>query len=414
MIKILHFADAHIDMANFGRHDPETGLPMRVMDFLKSLDEIIDTAIEEKVDMVLFAGDTYKDRSPAPTFQREWGRRIMRLSRARIPTLLLTGNHDVSPSRSRAHAIQEFDTLEVPFVHVVSKPSLLHPQDLDGLSLQVIALPWVSRSGMMASLGISTENPVKIYEELELRLTQFIQSCLEDDINPNLPVVLTAHASIAGAKYGNERTVMLGKDLILPPALVRDQRLDYVAMGHIHKAQDLNEGKQPPVVYPGSIERVDFGEAGDDKFFVIANIEKGKTEVEWRQLKHIRPFIDLAVELENDKGVNEKIQGVFPKQAQLDGAIVRLVVTYPRELETLIDETALRALAAPAFEFHFVRRLMISSRVRLPEGRETSSLSVLELLDIYWKASHVSVEEREKLAGLSKDIIDAVEGGSEP
>jgi len=98
----------------------------------------------------------------------------------------------------------------------------------------------------------------------------------------------------------------------------------------------------------------------------------------------------------------------------LEGAIVRLVVTYPRELETLIDEAALRALATPAFEFHFVRRPMISSRVRLPEGRETSSLSALELLDIYWKSNHVSAEEREKLANLSKDILDAVEGGSEP
>jgi len=36
-MKILHFADAHIDMANYGRHDPETGLPVRVLDFLKSL-----------------------------------------------------------------------------------------------------------------------------------------------------------------------------------------------------------------------------------------------------------------------------------------------------------------------------------------------------------------------------------------
>ena len=86
MPTILHFADAHIDMANYGRHDPMSGLPMRVMDYLKSLDEIIDAAITEKVDLVLFAGDTYKDRSPAPTFQREWGRRIMRLSHAGIPT----------------------------------------------------------------------------------------------------------------------------------------------------------------------------------------------------------------------------------------------------------------------------------------------------------------------------------------
>jgi DNA repair protein SbcD/Mre11 len=84
-MRLLHFADAHIDMANYGRHDPETGLPLRVLDFLKSLDTIVDAAISERVDMVIFAGDAYKDRSPAPTFQREWGKRIIRLSQAKIP-----------------------------------------------------------------------------------------------------------------------------------------------------------------------------------------------------------------------------------------------------------------------------------------------------------------------------------------
>ena len=97
-MKILHFADAHIDMANYGRHDPETGLPLRVLDFLKSLDTIINAAVSEKVDMVIFAGDAYKDRAPAPTFQREWGKRIIQLSQAKIPTLLLIGNHDLSPA----------------------------------------------------------------------------------------------------------------------------------------------------------------------------------------------------------------------------------------------------------------------------------------------------------------------------
>jgi len=41
MIKLLHFADAHIDMANYGQHDAATGLPQRVVDFLKSLDFIV-------------------------------------------------------------------------------------------------------------------------------------------------------------------------------------------------------------------------------------------------------------------------------------------------------------------------------------------------------------------------------------
>ena len=114
MLTILHFADAHIDMANYGRHDPQSGLPMRVIDFLKSLDTIVDAAIEEQVDLVLFAGDAYKDRNPAPTFQREWEKRMMRLSRAGVPTLLLVGNHDLSPALGRAHALEEFNTLRSP------------------------------------------------------------------------------------------------------------------------------------------------------------------------------------------------------------------------------------------------------------------------------------------------------------
>ncbi len=177
-MKILHFADAHIDMANYGRHDPESGLPLRVLDFLRSLDVIIETAISEKVDLVIFAGDAYKDRNPAPTFQREWGRRIMRLSQAGIPTILLVGNHDLSPAVGRAHAIQEFDTLQVPHVHVIAKPQILSPEQL-GIPVQVIGLPWVSRSGLMASLETSAVEPEKIFTELEQKLSEIVDELIK-------------------------------------------------------------------------------------------------------------------------------------------------------------------------------------------------------------------------------------------
>ena len=54
-LRVLHFADAHIDMANYGRRDQESALPIRVMDFLSALDQIIDTAVDEAVDLVIFA-----------------------------------------------------------------------------------------------------------------------------------------------------------------------------------------------------------------------------------------------------------------------------------------------------------------------------------------------------------------------
>lgn len=407
-LKILHFADAHIDMVNYGRHDPHSGLPLRVMDFLKSLDTIVDTAIAEKVDLVLFAGDAYKDRSPAPTFQREWGRRIIRLSRAGIPALLLVGNHDLSPALGRAHALESFDTLQVPKVRVLERPMFLGPDDLWGLPLQVIAIPWVSRAGMMAALNMSAVEPQRVYEELEARLTEIVQEWLAN-ADPSLPLVLTAHASVQGALYGGERTVMLGADLVLPRSLVADERISYTALGHIHKAQNLNEKKQPPVVYPGSIERVDFGEAADDKFFVIAHVRPQKTKVAWRKLDQVRPFIDRQVRLESPDGITETLLAALPAAEQMAGAVLRLGVDYPREWETSIDDAALREAAAETFEFHLVKRPQMAARVRLPENIAVGSLPPLELLELYWRASHVEDEEVEALTGLAQEIISSPE-----
>jgi len=405
-MKILHFADAHIDMANYGRHDPQTGLPLRVIDFLKSLDTIIDTAIAEQVDLVVFAGDAYRDRTPAPTFQREWGRRIMRLSRANIRTLLLVGNHDLSPALGRAHAIEEFSTLEVPRVRVIDKPDWLGPDELWDLPLQVIALPWVTRSGLMATLGLSAADPSKVYAEIEERLNELVQHWL-GLADPGLPVILTAHASVQGAKFGGERAVMLGADLVLSAGMVKDPRLSYVALGHIHKPQDLNQGNQPPVIYPGSIERVDFGEAQEDRFFVIAHLECGQpTRVEWRKLEGVRPFIDRFVRLDSPEQVTDRLAATLPSTQQMKDAIVRLVVEYPREWETLIDESTLRQRAALAFEFHLVKRPHLESRVRLPADQSIGSLTPLELLEIYWETMHTDKKEAETLNQLAASIIN--------
>lgn len=406
LLKILHFADAHIDMANYGRHDAETGLPVRVMDFLKSLDEIVDTAIREKVDLVLFAGDTYKDRNPAPTFQREWGRRIIKLSKAGIPTLLLVGNHDLSPSLGRAHALEEYNTLEVPHVKVLAEPSFLGPDDLWGLPLQVIALPWITRSQMMAFLDLQTEDVGDIYKMLEQRLIDLVDGYL-DNADLKLPVVLAAHASVQGAMFGSERSVMLGNDLVLSGSFVKDKRLDYVALGHIHKPQDLNEGNHPPVVYPGSIERIDFGEARDEKFFVMVELEKGSAKVEWRNLANIRKFIDIApVVLDTELGVMPKLLAALPTAKAMEGAVVRMTIDYPRNFETFIDEAMLREACASTFEFHLVKRPQMENRIRIPEDKNVGELSPFQLLDIYWKAAKVDGDQQKNLNQLAKDVIE--------
>jgi exonuclease SbcD len=409
MLKILHFADAHIDMAGQGRHDPVSGLPLRVLDFLKALDTIVDAAISEKVDLVLFAGDAYKDRTPAPTFQREWGRRIMRLSQAGIPTLLLVGNHDLSPATGRAHALQEYETLQVPKVIVASRPSFFGPAELWGLPLQIIALPWVTRSNIMAALELSGVDPGQVYAELESRLSEVVNLWLEK-ADLNLPVILTAHGSVQGASYGSERSVMLGGDLTFAGSLVRDPRLDYVALGHIHKAQDLGKGEAHPIVYPGSIERVDWGEAGDDKFYVITYIEKGQpTRVVWRKMEG-RRFLARTLKVTSPEHILEQTMEALPSQEEMADALVRLTITMPRAWDPMLDEAALREYAEGALEFHLVRELVMESRLRLPGDRAISSLTAQDLLKLYWdvmktESKPADEDEIRELQKLAAEII---------
>ena len=206
---------------------------------------------------------------------------------------------------------------------------------------------------------------------------------------------MTAHASVQGALYGAERAVMLGSDLVLPGSLVRDPRLSYVALGHIHKAQDLNEGSQPPVIYPGSIERIDFGEAADEKYYVIVQLEAGQpTRVEWRRLEG-RRFIDLFLRLKTSDFFMQEALAALPAREKLEDAILRLVLEYPRQWEPMLDEAALRQAAEPAFEFHLLRRPQLEARLRLPGDRAFSSLSAVELLGKYWEVAKTRPEEAE-------------------
>lgn len=404
-LRIVHFADAHIDMTNYGRHDPDSALPIRVVDYLKALDQIIDAAVEEKVDLVLFAGDAYKDRNPQPTFQREWGRRMMRLSEAEIPTVLLVGNHDVSPASGRAHTLHEFNTLKVPYIHVADDIRLVGP-DVLGIPLQIITLPWVSRSKLMNR----EETVGKRIDEILLMLEELVTNRVETLIkkaDPDIPLILTAHASVHGAKYGSERQVMLGHELVLSHKLVSDKRLDYVALGHIHKHQSLNGDTNPPIVYPGSIERVDFGEK-EKKGFVIAEIKKRETSWQFIRLETRRFVNKPGIEPQDSDTFMADIMSQLPLPEEVEDAICRITLKYPRDWEPLLDEKQILTHLKSALDVKIVKEYVIQDRARLGDTVALKTMSPLDLLEKYWATKGFEPDQAEALQSLAKEILNDI------
>ncbi|MEM9773275.1 MAG: exonuclease SbcCD subunit D [Chloroflexota bacterium] len=406
-LKILHFADAHIDMVTTGRFDPASGLPVRVTDFLNALDQIVARAIAEKVDLVIFAGDAYKDRNPQPTYQREWGKRIMELSAAGIPTVLLVGNHDVARGSGRAHTLQEFKTLEVPHIFVGDRLSLLGPDDL-GIQAQVITVPWISRSALMTLQESAGKSVMEIYAELEEIISGAVARLIAQ-ADPEIPLILTAHASVAGAKFGSEKMVMLGHDLVLSQSIVRDKKLDYVGLGHIHKHQELNNGSHPPVVYSGSIERIDFGESREEKGFVLADIEKGKTDWNFIPLK-TRRFIDLRLDtpLSSDSFMQDILEQL-PNHKNVSNAVCRVQLSFPRDWEPLLDESQILQHFEKAHSIQIVKHTEKAKRSRLGDTLEVEEMTPLELLDTYWSTMGMEADEAKILQKMAADIFTTLD-----
>lgn len=348
-MRLIHFSDLHLGVDNHGALDPETGLSTRVLDFLRVFDLILDRAIADRVDAVLFTGDAFKNRDPSPTLQREFARRVLRLSRADIPIVILVGNHDLPNVASRATPVEIYGVLEIQGVYVSRSIERLNVATRSG-PLQIVTLPWIPRSGLLGLREYRELDDLALDRETQQLVSEAIADKLRG-IDPTQPSVLMAHVSIQGASLGQEQSIMLGKDITVGRDDVHARSFDYVALGHIHKHQVI--GTHPPVVYAGSPERIDFGEEREPKGYVIVDIENGsdgrETQFEFVELP-ARRFRTLRIEARGDTPDAQVTREIERAGRDIRDAIVRCVIEVDtgRERGVVVADVRKALLAAGA------------------------------------------------------------------
>lgn len=359
-MQVLHFADLHLGIENHGRLDAATGLHTRLLDFRHCLEAIFDTALERQVDAVLFAGDLYRTPTPNPTWQREFAVQLRRLRQAQIPIVMVVGNHDTPAAFGRATSVDVFNALELEHTHVIRTPRLVTVPTRNG-PLQVAGLPWPTRHYLRtddAHRDLPQEDLMREISRLCARQIQDFARRLDAD----LPAVLVAHVAAAGALLsGSERTALIGADPTLLTSDLANPAFDYVALGHVHRHQDLNSGGRPAVVYSGSCERVDFGEEHETKGFCAVSIDAGSedsgsirsgarrtTSYEFLPTP-ARPFVTVEV---NAVGVSDPTTCVVTAvaAANLHNAIVR--VRYTVDAGDKVDTDRVRRAVDAAGAHH--------------------------------------------------------------
>lgn len=400
-IRVMHFADVHLGIETYGKLDPETGLNSRLLDFRRSLNFAIDRALEAGVHLALFAGDAYKSRDPSQTHQREFASCIRRLTDASVPVVMVTGNHDLPNAKSRANAIEIYRTLGVRDVHVISRPDIVRVDTAAG-PVQVAGMPYLVRSNVLSRDETRNKTMQETTDLMVEKYGQYI-GYLADHLEHGIPSVLLGHFWLKNAKVSGQGGYLNVAEPEVLVSTVANPAFDYVAMGHIHKFQDLNKRAHPPVVYAGSIDRIDFSERNEDKGFVLVDLAKGATSYEFISLP-VRRFVDVEVDADVDDPTAAILEKI--RDADVRDAVVKLLYHIPQEKLPLIREADIREALSSAFLVVSVTRDVRRDSATIRSRLLNEALDPIQALEMYFDSREESRKRKPELMEYARPLID--------
>jgi len=416
-MRLIHFADLHLGVDSYGRIDPATGMSSRVVETLEALDQMVDFALANDVDLVLFCGDAYKNQHPTQTHQRELAKRLKRLAEANVALVLVAGNHCMPVAGSLASTLDVFGLLLNGDVTVARRPMVVNVPSGNGPEphkAQVLCVPWpnprevlewATAAGLPGIPGDFRKVPLEELTEVVAAATSAMIANLSELMVLGVPKILAAHLAVEGTKLGSEQSMMLTRGVgTLSYQQLHPRLFDYVALGHHHLAQEV--GLDPPGAYAGSMMRVDFGESDDGgpKGFYVVDIEQGQpAEVAFVPVRS-RRFVTVDVRPKQEDPMAEVVAAI--EKAGVADAIVRVIVRLSRAKAELFREAEVRRALEAAHSVAYIKReIDQDGRSRSPDGTRWEDLGPIEALRLYLRQKGAPGDRLEELVVAAQRLL---------
>ncbi len=402
-LQLIHVSDIHFGSGEgHGSINPQTGLNIRFEDFVAALHKTVQYAIDIEADVFLFSGDAYKTANPEPIYQKMFAAQLKRLSDSGIKTILLVGNHDQILRATDSHSMSVFQSLSIPGVITIDKPMAMTIETKRG-QFQLIGLPHITRHQLMTMEKYRQFGAADIDRHLVKQVTDTLNDYYSK-LDPSLPTAVTAHMTVDRAVAGIEQELLVGYTLTFPDDIFVNDKIDYVALGHVHKHQVIRRSN-PAVVYAGSLERVDFGEEKEDKGFVHVHLSRRNTRYTFQSINP-RPFVTCNLNL---------TQAIDPNKAMLDalarclipGCVLRIRYTINQDQLAQLDEKAIKQAAASALSLRLQPIIEINqNRARIPDLNESVAATPIAALETYLDA--VAPERKSALLARAQTIMQEI------
>lgn len=223
----------------------------------------------------------------------------------------------------------------------------------------------------------------------------------EHPLSTEVPTVLAGHVTLQGAELaGSERTTLIASEPKFTVGQLAVPPIDYVALGHIHRAQNRNPDGHPPVVYSGSVERVTFKERGETKGFYLVDVEPDadpRTEVAFEETP-ARPFVALQVDARDAEEPTERILDAI-ESATVTDAVVRVRYHVEEEQIPLVEQSRIRDALSDADTIAAIERTVDPAERK----RRTVVTRESDLED----AVRQYVGQHEELGSIEEELVEA-------
>jgi exonuclease SbcD len=337
-VRILHTSDWHVGKLLRGRS--------RIAEHREVLGEITEIAQREKVDLVLVVGDLFESSAPPPEATAVVFDALLALRETGARVVVVGGNHD---QQSELDAVAPvFDRLGISVLGLPAGPERAIV-DLDGA--RVVMLPWVSQRWAVKTeqlMGTGAAEVAQYYAARVARLIEWLCGGFSaSDIN-----IVAAHCMVRGGLLGGgEREAQLIDDYMVPAGAF-PAAAAYVALGHLHRAQQM--AGLAPIWYCGSPIQVDFGESDDRKQVLLVDApESGAARVTPVELTHGRRLRTVTGSLDQLAATAEATDGAWlrvvvreqPRPGLADD--VRTLLPQAVDVRVAPEEIARRAASDP-------------------------------------------------------------------
>ncbi len=352
-MRLLHIADLHAGKT--------LGKVSRNPDLQYSLEQVVSFVKENKIDLVLIAGDVFDKANPDNESKELIFNFFLSLKDLASEVVVISGNHDSYDFMKSISGLSRLAN-----VHIYDRPSkeryLFQMKDL-----KVACLPYPSERVITSA----DEDSKKSYAQIVGKFIKFLAHSVKDAKHK----VLLAHLFVAGSKYTRtEKEATITQHYAVNPADLTEV-FDYVALGHVHRHQRIEQAPTQ-AYYTGTLYQLDFSEAGDDKFFNLITFEEGPPKIEPVKLSLKNPL--KVFDLKQSEVLRE-----LPRMEAEPGYIKVVIRIEDRTTVPITLEKLRTALGEK-----LLRIEQITPDTPTSEGYEVKSMSPLELYREYYQLSY--------------------------